>query len=325
MGNRLNFTLTQLEYVIALHKLGHFAKAADQCGVTQPTLSMQIQKLETELGVIIFDRSKKPILLTDQGKLLIEQMQTVLFEAQQISHILFMHSHEEAQGLIKLGIIPTLAPYLLPRLLPFLSKKHPQMKLQISEMQTQQTIQSLENDEIDVALLAIPLNIKQIQEKSLFFEPFFLLCQKGHPLSRNKYIKYSELRYPDIWLLTEGHCLRNQILDICALKQNRNQQNHFQFESGSLETLKNIIDSSGGYTLIPELAIDIIGKKSQLIAFEKPRPAREIGLVYRRKHYKSQLISTLMNSIKSCLPESLKKNRSQEFEILPPYNEENNN
>jgi LysR family hydrogen peroxide-inducible transcriptional activator len=317
MVSKLNFSLTQLEYVMAVHKLGHFAKAADACNVTQPTLSMQIQKLEDDLGVILFDRSKKPILLTEAGKKIISQFQSVLIEAKKIDELIESSNDTKTKGVLNFGIIPTIAPYILPVLLPVLEKKFPQLELQISEMQTHRIIEALENDELDVGLLATPLKISQIYEHALYYEPFYILCNQTHELSKFKKIKYSELKHDDIWLLTEGHCLRNQILDVCSLKPNSESKKHYRFESGSLETLKSLVNSYGGYTLLPFLATETIGSQSQLIPFERPIPAREVGLVYRRKQHKADLIESLGEAILASIPEELRKIRQKDLDVLP--------
>jgi LysR family hydrogen peroxide-inducible transcriptional activator len=317
MINNVNFSLTQLEYVLAVHKFGHFAKAALSCHVTQPTLSMQIQKLEEELGVIIFDRSKKPILLSETGKKIIEQIQTVLFEAKKINGIIKTSLSGKVEGELTLGVIPTIAPYLLPLLLPSVEEKFPDLNLKMFEMQTSRIIEALHDDELDVGILATPLKETKIFEYPLFYEPFSVLCQKDHELADSKRIKYSNLKFNDIWLLEEGHCLRHQVLDICSIKQGKSQKRRFKFESGSLETLKNLVDRYGGYTLLPQLATDVFGAHSQIIPFERPIPAREIGLVYRREHYKNDLIESLGEAILLAIPDQLRKLRQKDLDVLP--------
>jgi LysR family hydrogen peroxide-inducible transcriptional activator len=317
MLSNVNFSLTQLEYVLAVHRYGHFAKAAEACHVTQPTLSMQIQKLEEELGVVIFDRSKKPILLSEVGKRVIEQIQTVLFEAKKIQGIIKTSQTGKVEGELVIGVIPTIAPYLLPLILPVVEKIFPDLNLKLFEMQTHRIIDALNADEIDVGILATPIKEPKIFEYPLYYEPFSVLCKKDHELAGSKRIKYSALKFADIWLLEEGHCLRHQVLDVCAIKQGRSQKRRFQFESGSLETLKNLVDRYGGYTLLPELATDHYGVHSHLIPFERPIPAREIGLVYRREHYKNDLIESLGESILKAIPESLRKLRQKDLDVLP--------
>ncbi|MEN0058071.1 MAG: hydrogen peroxide-inducible genes activator [Bdellovibrio sp.] len=316
-GKKMNFSLTQLEYAMAVHRYGHFAKAAEACFVTQPTLSMQIQKLEEELGAIIFDRSKKPILLTQMGKKLIEQMQVVLFEAKKIGSIIQQDKKGTKQGSLVMGIIPTIAPYLLPRLLPVCENLFPDIELQIKEMQTSQILKALDDDEIDVGLLATPTQMNKMFEYALFYEPFYVLCEKKHDYAQLKKVKYQSLGMEDIWLLEEGHCLRNQILDICSTRRGKGVQRRYKFESGSLETLKNLVNQYGGYTLLPSLATENIGSRSQLVPFERPIPAREVGLVYRREHYKSELIEALGEAILKCIPEELRKIRPKDLDVLP--------
>lgn len=314
----MNFSLTQLEYVMAVQKHGHFAKAAESCNITQPTLSAQIQKLEEDLGVVLFDRTKKPILLTEVGKKLIDQVQSVLFEAKKIESIISSQIHSNTHGELILGIIPTIAPYLLPNLLLTISQKYPDLKLKISELQTDRIIESLNNDEIDVGLLATPLKIPKIFECPIYYEVFSVLCQKNHELSHYKKMKYSHLKSKDIWLLEEGHCLRHQVLDVCSLKKGSTPSNQqFKFESGNLETLKNLVDSFGGYTLLPKMATYHIGDNTKLIDFERPIPAREVGLVYRRQHYKTDLIEALEDAILQSIPEDVRKIRPKDLEVLP--------
>ncbi|HEY1078918.1 MAG TPA: hydrogen peroxide-inducible genes activator [Bdellovibrio sp.] len=317
MSLKVNFSLTQLEYVMAVHKHGHFAKAAEACFVTQPTLSMQIQKLEEDLGAVIFDRSKKPILLTQMGKKLISQMQTVLFEAKKIETLIQHEKKEGKQGTLSVGVIPTIAPYLLPRLLPICEEIFPEIELNLREMQTNQILEALNEDEIDVGILATPTQMAQMFEFPLYYEPFYVLCDKNHPYADMKKIKYQSLSMNDIWLLEEGHCLRNQVLDLCSVKKNKGEGRRYKFESGSLETLKNLVDLYGGYTLLPFLATQSLGSRSQVVPFERPIPAREIGLVYRREHYKNELIEALGEAILKAIPEELRKIRQKDLDVLP--------
>lgn len=314
---KLQFSITQLEYALAVHRTGHFAKAAKECHITQPTLSMQLQKLEEEFETVIFDRSKKPILLTSEGHILIQQMQKIVYECRHLEDLIHNKGKDPLEGKITLGIIPTIAPYLLPRLLPLLEKKFSMITLQIIEMQTHQILDALERDEIDVGLLATPLNQSKIYEFPLYYEPFSILCQKDHELSSHKKVRYQNLKFEDIWLLQEGHCLRNQIIDICSLKQNQLKNAKYSFESGSLETLKNLVNSYGGYTLLPWLATHDLQRNSVIIPFERPIPAREIGLVYRREHYKENLIESLGEAIVGSIPEELAKIRKKDLEVIP--------
>lgn len=314
---KANFTITQLEYALAVHKHGHFAKAAKACFVTQPTLSMQIQKLEEDLGIVIFDRSKKPILLTEIGIKVIEQIKVILHEVKKIEDIVKVGDGDAFKGELTVGIIPTIAPYLLPKLLPILERDYRDIELNILELQTEQIISSLNNDEIEVGVLATPTKTPKVFELPLYYEPFSILCKKDHPYAQAKKIKYSNLKREDIWLLAEGHCLRHQILDICSARSLKDQNKKFKFESGSLETLKNLVESYGGYTLLPQLATDSIGAHSKLIQFERPIPGREVGLIYRREHYKNKLIEALGDAIIKSIPEEIRKIRPKDLDVLP--------
>ncbi len=316
MSSRTRFSLTQLEYVLAVHKAGHFSKAAELCGVTQPTLSMQIQKLEEDLGVVIFDRSKKPVLLTTPGKRLIEQIQMVLFEAKKLDEIVNDDQDSIIRGELVMGVIPTIAPYVLPKLLPVVEKRFPELRLTIFEQQTHRIIDALGTDEIDVGLLATPIRIPKIFEYPLFYEPFYLYSRKDHELAHRTRIKYSALKFDDIWLLEEGHCLRDQVLDLCAIGKKDQSARRFRFESGSLETLKSLVASYGGYTLLPHLAATDLRAGTGILPFERPIPAREIGLVYRREHYKNLMIEALGEAILESIPVEVRKLRRKDLEVL---------
>ncbi|OQW51029.1 MAG: transcriptional regulator [Proteobacteria bacterium SG_bin7] len=302
---------------MAINKYGHFAKAAEASHITQPTLSMQIQKLEEDLGVKIFDRSKKPIIATSIGKKLIEQFQLILLESRKVEQLIQSYQTHDIEGELQLAVIPTLAPYVLPTFLPLLEKSHPGIQLKIQELQTHRIIEALNSDEVDVGLLVTPLKIPSIHEYPLFYEPFSVLCKNNHELSNHKKLKYSELSHSDIWLLEEGHCLRNQVLDVCALKKNQKVKAKYQFESGSLETLKSLVDNYGGYTLLPALAANVIGNDSKLVNFERPIPAREVGLIYRREHYKRDLIEVVGETIIASIPDKIRKIRPKDLDVIP--------
>jgi LysR family hydrogen peroxide-inducible transcriptional activator len=220
------------------------------------------------------------------------------------------------EGELVLGIIPTIAPYLIPRLLPVLEKLYPELRLKIEEMQTSRIVDALHTDEIDLGLLAIPLKIPKIIETPLYYEPFSILCQKNHALTKQKKAHYDQLEFEDIWLLEEGHCLRHQVLDICSPKSRKGKKRHFQFESGSLETLKNLVNSVGGYTLLPYLATDSKGSNTSLIEFERPIPSRQIGFVRRRAHHKTKMIAALGEAVLASLPEELRNMRAKNLDVL---------
>jgi LysR family hydrogen peroxide-inducible transcriptional activator len=315
MGKKINFTITQMEYVLAVFRYGHFAKAAKACFVTQPTLSMQIQKLEESIGAVIFDRSKKPILLTPLGKKVIESMQKILDEAKTFESLVQSELSNEVEGELALGIIPTIAPYLLPRFFAKLTKKYPLLQLKIHEMQTSRIVEALSTDEIDLGILAIPLKLPKILETPLFHETFSVLCHKKHELAGRKRISYDNLQGNDIWLLEEGHCLRHQVLDVCSMRGN--QRRSIDFESGSLETLKNLVNSCGGYTLLPQLATESKGSNTVIVEFEKPIPSRLVGFAHRREHHKVKLISALQEIILDSIPPEMRGLNAKHLDILP--------
>lgn len=310
---RLNFSLTQIEYVLALHQYGHFAQAAQSCLVTQPTLSMQIQKLEESLGIVLFDRSKKPLLLTDVGQRLMPQFQHILNESRKIDELIHMQG-SIIKGELHLAIIPTISTHFLPLILPLMQKKYPDLHLKIQEMQTHKIVEALDHDAIDVGLLATPLEHKKLFTLPLYLEPFYVLAHKHHPLAKFKYLHYGQLKFPDIWLLETGHCLRNQILNTCNLKTKKNQS--FAFESGNLQTLIHLVDQCGGYTLIPYFHRYQLPKNCKLIPFKAPIPVREVSLVFRREHYKNHLIELLAKMTKDALPLELQHLNRRELEIM---------
>jgi LysR family hydrogen peroxide-inducible transcriptional activator len=310
-------SITQLEYVLAVDKYRHFGKAADASHVTQPTLSMQLQKLEEELGVSLFDRSKKPILPTSAGIILIEQARRVLLEYKKIPQLM-QNDQKEISGQLKLAVIPTLAPYVIPLFLQNFSKNYPKVDLSVEELQTHQIISSLQNDEIDVGLLATPLHEKSIQEEVLFYEPFSLYVRKNHPLAKRERIHEDELDGAQMWLLKDGHCFREQMIRLCSLDIKNSILKNVHFESGNLETLKRLVELNSGYTLLPYLAtqshIDL--HKASIVRFQKPTPVREVSLVFNRLHLKQNHIQALKKSIVESLPKELQNFSKKDFDVV---------
>ena len=222
-------TLTQLEYVLAVSKHQHFGRAAESCFVTQPTLSMQLQKLEDELQIIIFDRSKSPITATDEGKLIIEQAQRIIHEQKRM-FALIDETKAELTGELKIAVIPTLAPYIIPMFIQSLVKSYPKLSIQIQEAKTEDIIEMLKKDEVDAGLLATPLHEKGIEERVLYYEPFYLFVSNKHPFYKKTKIKEEELDINEIWLLNKGNCFRDQVLNICGQVKNSALNNPIYFE-----------------------------------------------------------------------------------------------
>lgn len=300
-------TLTQLEYIVTVERLKHFGKAAEACHVSQPSLSMQIQKVEEELGIIIFDRNKKPILPTDKGIRFIEQARVILKESHRLLEIV-KRDKFEVSGDFRLGIIPTIAPYLLPFFIEDFSNKYPKVKLKIDELKTETIISELKDDALDGAILATPINEKMFSEKALFYEEFFLYINSGHPFAHRKRIKEEELDGHEMWFLQDGHCLRNQVIKICSLGKEKGVFKNISFVGGNLETLRYLIKRGKGYTLVPRLFAETLPeseRKNLIKEFEHPAPSREISLIHRRDQLKLDVILALEEVIIRNLPKTL--------------------
>lgn len=299
-------TLTQLEYIVAVDTHRHFATAAEHCHITQPTLSMQIQKLEDELGVLIFDRSKQPVVPTETGQAILMQAREALRTARRIPEIV-SESKNDFQGDLKIGIIPTLAPYLLPYFIGEFISSYPAVSVQIQELVTEQIIERLRNGLIDVGLVVTPLAENGITEIPLFQEPFVVYVADSHPLRHTRTITPDSLKIDGLWLLTEGHCFRNQVINLCGADRRPNGNATLRYETGSLETLIKLIDRQDGFTLLPYLAtLDMDeNRQARLRPFEAPQPVREVSLVIHRSFLKRQLINALRAEILARLPPEL--------------------
>ena len=297
-------TLQQLEYIVAVDKYRHFVTASEHCFVTQPTLSMQIKKLEDHLGVLIFDRSKQPIVPTVVGKKIIEQAKQILFETKKIDEII-KNEENLISGELSIGIIPSLAPYLLPKFIGQFSKKYPELNITINEMLSEDIIKALKNDDIDVGLLVTPLNEKGIFEKVLFYEEMKLYINPNHPFAKAQKVLTSEIATDKLWLMSEGNCFRTQVINLCDYSTKLEESKHFKFESGSLETIVNLVNSEGGYTLLPELATFDVSNKGVLKSFSNTKPLREVGMAYFRTNVKSKLLELLATEIRQIVPKNM--------------------
>ncbi len=298
-------TITQLQYLIAVDNHRHFARAAEACFVTQPTLSMQIQKLEDELGVLLFDRSKHPVRPTTIGQRIIEQARTVVNETGRITQIL-QEGKNQLEGPFKIGVIPTVASSLVPRFVQSFHKKFPKIQLQIQELQTDKILEKLRMDELDAGLLATPLESKGIIEMPLYYEPFMAFIPENHRLGKESFITNSELNIKDLLLLNEGHCFRNSVLNICN-KMLDSENRPVELESGNFETLIKLSKQGFGMTLIPYLhAIDLSEEDQKLVKpIADPKPSREISLVYTRAELKIKVIEELKKIIMKNVPEKM--------------------
>lgn len=308
-------TLIQLEYIVALDTHRHFVLASEKCFVTQPTLSMQIQKLEEELGVKIFDRTKQPVIPTEIGARIIAQARILLREAAVIPQLI-AEQKDTMTGEIRIGIIPTLAPYLLPSLFKNIREKYPQVNLVVREIITEEVVQELKNNRLDCGLVVTPLKDSSIKEDILFYEELFVYVSKKNALIDKKYVLPTEIDPNELWLLEEGHCFRSQILNLCELR--KHSELHFKYETGNIETLKRMVDKSDGITILPELAImEFSPAQMKLVKrLKEPSPAREVSLVTHRDHIKTKLIKTLKEEILMLVPKQMQKlNKKKVVEI----------
>ncbi len=307
-------TITQIEYVVAVATYKSFVAAAEKCFVTQPTLSMQIQKLEDELGVKIFDRNKHPIAITEMGELIVAQGRVALAECERI-HEIIQTQQEILSGTFKFAAIPTVAPNILPGLLENYSKKFPSMKLQVTEMETNQIIMALRNNEIDAALLSTPLEEKDIKEYPLFYEPFVTYFSKDEKALKKRTVSPQDISLERIWLLNEGHCMRNQIINLCSEQVQKMQaERPYRYESSNVETLRRMVEKNGGMTVLPELStLEFTEDQIENIRyFEDPEPVREISLVTNGHFVRMSILQALMDEILTLVPEKMrvqKKNR----------------
>lgn len=298
-------TLQQLQYVLALDAERNFVRAANKCFVTQPSLTMQVQKLEDELGVKIFDRSKKPLIPTPLGEKLVAQARTILKESSRMKELI-QENQGKLEGELKIGIIPTLAPYLLPLFVAKFESNYPQIRLVVQELQTNLIIEKLRKDQLDIGILVTPLHEKGIQETVLFNEPMLGYVGKKHRLYSKKKISLADLDLDDTWLLSEGHCLRGQVLNICKTKQEQDTHN-FVFESGSLETLERLVETHKGMTILPFLAtLNLNENQRELLReFKGTPPVRQVSIATNRVHVKTAMIEALRLTIAKSVPKQM--------------------
>lgn len=299
--------------MLALNETKHFGLAAKKMNVSQPTLSLQIQKLEEDLGSALFDRSKQPIVATEAGERVIEQARKVLAEAKSLESLL--SEEGEIHGNFKLGIIPTLAADVLPQFVPALLKKFPKLQLSVEEIVTEDMVERLKRDELDAGLLVTPLHDSGLQEFPLFYEPLWVYLPEGDALLKEKKLSTGDLEREGLLLLSEGHCFRSQMLEVCRHKKHRRgtmggeTSGNFHFDSGSFEALISLVDSGVGYTILPQLAMDRLitgAKKKRLRPFREPEPVREVSLVRSRQFSKKKVADSLAHQIQSRVSENLK-------------------
>ncbi|MBC7742416.1 MAG: LysR family transcriptional regulator [Bdellovibrionaceae bacterium] len=309
-------TLTQLNYIVAVDKFKNFGVAAQNCEVTQPTLSMQIQKLEDEMGLILFDRSEQPIKTTKSGEILIKQAKVILREAAKFSELV-LEDKDETRGEIRIGVIPTLAPYLMPMFLKDFMKQNPSLRVIVEELQTSQILEKLDDSQLDLGLLVTPIEHAGLKSEPLFYEPFLAYVSEKSPLAKLNKIEQKDLNSNELWLLTDGHCFREQSLLLCkARKKSSDVNKQLQFESGSLETLKKMIDQESGFTLLPYLATMDIKASKRLKEFTNPVPSREVSLIYNQFFRKDKIKANLIETIQRHLPKEVARSTTKAVQIV---------
>lgn len=293
--------LKELEYLIAVDDERHFHRAAERCFVSQPTLSGQLKKLEDELGVLLVERNNRQVAMTEVGKEVSRRARGILAEVQDIKSIAQTY-HDPMAGELRVGIIPTIAPYLLPIIMPQLNKYFPKLTIWLYEYQTHVLLEKLRRAEMDCLILALPVEKHEFVEQDIFREPFRLAVKKGEDLAKQKSINMGDIARQELLLLEEGHCLREHVLDACMLAEVKEQG---QFQATSLETLRHMVGEGMGMTLIPELAVPAKTTRTDMvryIEFSDPKPNRRIGMLYRKNSYREETFNQISELIKSILP-----------------------
>ncbi len=297
-------TLQQLEYVLAIDNFRHFAKAADFCNVTQPTLSMMVQKLEDELDIKIFDRSVQPVQPTFAGQKIINQAKKVLYEASLIKDIVNEEEHS-LKGTFKIAVLPTIAPFLLPRFFPQMKAQHPELDLQVLEMTTDVCLANLSAGKIDAAILATAEDDKNLKSEHLYYEQFFGYVSRNESIFKNEVIRSSDIQGERLWLLDEGHCFRDQLMRFCQMESVKNNQASYHL--GSMETFMRIVEVGMGLTFIPELALLQLSEQQRELVrpFAIPKPTRHITFVTRTDFIRHSIASLLIKAIQKAVPKEM--------------------
>lgn len=293
-------TIIQLEYLMAVANCGSFSVAAEHCFVTQPSLSMQIKALEEELGAVLLDRTKKPIIPTAVGEVVLEQARETLRSYNYIRESV-AEMRGETAGKMRLGVIPTIAPYLLHKFIPTFIKEYPKVELEISEMVTADIIEALKHDRIDAALVASGTCGEGITEHDLFSDHFYAYVSPSHPLFERSNIRIEDIDFKELILLSRGNCMRDQILELCQAAHNT--PSRFYFESGSLDTLMRMVDCTSSMTIIPEMSLEFIpqARRNRVKSIAKSATSRRVALAVSRTYVKQSIVEALRKTILNCV------------------------
>lgn len=309
-----DMTLQQLEYIVAVYRTRHFVKAAEACGVTQPTLSAMIQKLEAELDVKLFERSSQQVVPTPIGKVVVEQAWKVLNRARKLKDIV-AEEKKSLTGTFRLGILPTIAPYLLPRFFPRLMRENSSLEIRVVEMKTAYIRRAIDRGEIDAAVMVDTGDLDDYALTTLFYEQFLAYVSPSDQLSAKKSIKTSDLSNELLWLLDEGHCFRDQLVKYCQLKAAKSSQSAYSL--GSIETFMRIVENGQGVTFIPELAtMQLTPTQKELVRpFAIPIPTREVVMATSKVFVRQSLLNMIVGQIRNSVPEKMLKLNNTEQRI----------
>ncbi len=303
--------IQQLEYIVALDKYKHFSNAAEHCGISQPTLSMMIQKLEAELDISIFDRTKQPVEATKIGKTIIEQAKRTIYEMKKINELV-KSDIDKLTGSLHIGVIPTLAPYLVPELIKNFKQNYPDINLTISEMTTDELIRTLRKSDIDMFIAATPLKQSDFYEIPLYYEKFLAYFSENNPYI-DLPLSASNMPKDNLWILEEGHCFRDQVFNFCTETMSYNQM----FEAGSIDTLVRIVDANGGYSVIPELHLSYLSEQQRknVREIDNPPAIREISIVIKQDFIRESMVNAVADAIKTIIPDQMIDERLKKFSI----------
>ena len=300
-------TLQQLEYILAVARYGHFGRAAEACNVTQPTLSAMIGKLEEEIGAKLFDRNRQPICPTPVGERVVQQAREVLEQADSIKDIV-LEEKQSLGGVFRVGILPTIAPYLLPRFFPQMMKKYPTLDIRVREMKTYQIKDALLQGDIDAGILATIEGLEEYEQTTLFYEKYIGYVSREDALFKKEMIRTADVAASrELWLLDEGHCFRDQMVRFCQMKSSQTSQ--LAYNLGSMETFMRMVESGLGITFIPELAEMQLSKpqKELVRPFAIPVPTRELILITNKNFIRQTLLETVVKEIQASVPKSMLK------------------
>ena len=301
-----------MEYIVAVDKYRHFAKAAESCGISQSTLSSLVQKLEIELDVTIFDRNSHPVKPTAIGEEIISRAKLLLFNAAQVKELVATRKGESV-GKVSLGITSTVAPYLLPKMLKYLSVNHPDIELHVEEARVSTLVLQLERGELDIALLATPLNNDELLEIPVYQERLMAYVSPNEPIYNNLDLQIDRLPVESVWVLREGYCPNRGVFPFCNYRTGRQAV----YEAGSVETLIKIVDENGGYAIIPELHVPLLRKcqHANVRVLTNPEPNREIAFVIHRNFVRERLLNILADTIRTVIPPAMINKRLKKFSI----------